>query len=318
MVAAAKVKFGIQTGLAGIEWSHLLDFWRMLDRETAFYSIWTFDHFVPPGPGQDPSETCLEGWTALAAAAQATERLRVGCLVTGNTYRHPAVLAKMAVTVDHISNGRLEFGLGAGWHEAEHTAYGIPFYTVRERQDRLDEAAALIRALFRAEGPVNFEGRYYQLQHAPFSPAFIQKPHPPIMIGGGGEKRTLRAAARYADMINVMGPLSAVRHKIEVLERHCADVGRDPNEIVKSVFVPVFPSENAEHIDRISQAVSVGFSVPKEQVQQEMPVGSPEHVRQIVEQYAELGVSYIIMVSQAPHNFDIYRYVSEQVVAHFQ
>lgn len=317
-MAEAKVKFGIQTGLANVEWSHLLDFWRMLDRETAFHSIWTFDHFVPPMPGQDATGNCLEGWTALAAAAQATERLRVGCLVTGNTYRHPAVLAKMAVTVDHISNGRLEFGLGAGWHEAEHAAYGIPFYTVRERQDRLEEAAALIRALFRADGPVNFEGRYYQLQHAPFSPTFVQKPHPPIMIGGGGEKRTLRAAARYADMMNVMGPLSVVRHKIEVLERHCADVGRDPGEIVKSVFVPVFPSENQEHIDRISQAVSIGFGVPKEQVQQEMPVGSPENVRRIVAQYAELGVSYIIMVSQAPHNFDIYRYVSEQVVAHFQ
>jgi F420-dependent oxidoreductase-like protein len=317
-VVAPKVNFGIQTGLANVQWSHLLDFWRMLDRETAFYSIWTFDHFVPPMPGQDPAGTCLEGWTALAAAAQATDRLRMGCLVTGNTYRHPAVLAKMAVTVDHISNGRLEFGLGAAWHEGEHRAYGIPFYTIRERQDRLEEAAALIRALFRANGAVDFRGRYYQLQQAPFSPPFVQKPHPPIMIGGGGEKRTLRTAALYADMINVSGPLSTVRHKIEVLERHCADVGRDPQEIAKTVFAPVFPTENADLADRVSGAIGAGFGVAKELVQREMPVGAPDHVRRVIEEYAELGVSYVITMSQAPYNFDVFRRISEQVVAHFR
>ena len=147
-----KVRIGIQTGQEEIEWSHLVDFWRFLDKETKFDSVWTMDHFVPPGPGANITGPCMEGWSTLTAGAQATERLRFGCLVTGNTYRYPAVLAKMAATVDHISNGRLEFGLGAAWHEGEHAAYGIPFPSVKERQDRLEEAVQLIRLLFDSDG----------------------------------------------------------------------------------------------------------------------------------------------------------------------
>jgi len=315
---AAKVKFGIQTGLANVEWSQLLEFWRFLDQETAFSSIWTFDHFVPPGPGQDPNGPCLEGWTALAAAAQATERLRLGCLVTGNTYRHPAVLAKMAATVDHISNGRLEFGIGAGWHEDEHSAYGIPFYTVKERQDRLEEAVQLIRLLFQAESPVDFQGRYYQLRQAPFSPRCVQRPHPPIMVGGGGERRTLRTAARYADIMNVFGAVSPVRHKIEVLERHCDDAGRDPGQIEKSISGVVFVSDDRDLVERVLQAAAQGASVSVEQARTELPVGHAEHVREIIQKYADIGVSYIIMMSLAPYNFEVYRRISEQVVEAFR
>jgi len=315
---AATVKFGIQTGLANVEWSQLLEFWRFLDRETAFSSIWTFDHFVPPGPGQDPNGTCLEGWTALAAAAQATERLRLGCLVTGNTYRHPAVLAKMAATIDHISNGRLEFGIGAGWHEDEHSAYGIPFYTVKERQDRLEEAVQLIRALFQAESPVDFQGRYYQLRQAPFSPPCVQKPHPPIMVGGGGERRTLRTAARYADIMNVFGAVSAVRHKIEVLERHCHDAGRDPGQVEKSISGVVFASDNRDLVERVLQASAQNAGVSVEEARKELPVGDAPHVREVIQQYADIGVSYIIMMSLAPYNLDVYRRISEQVVEAFR
>ncbi len=314
---AAKVKFGIQTPLDRIEWGHLRDFWRFLDRETGFYSLWTFDHFVPPMPGQDPGGPCFEGWTALAAAAQATERLRVGCLVSGVTYRHPSVLAKMAATVDHISNGRLEFGIGAAWHEPEHRVYGVPFPPVREREDRLEEAVQLIRLLFRAEGPVSFDGKYYQLREAPFSPPCVQKPHPPILVGGGGEKRTLRTAARYADIMNVQGPVSVVKRKIEVLERHCADVGRDPAEITKSVFVPVFATDREELAERIARAFAMGFGLSEEQARAELPIGEPAHVRSVIEQYAALGVSYVIMMSQGPYNFDVYRRLSKDVVEPF-
>jgi F420-dependent oxidoreductase-like protein len=312
-----QIRFGIQTGLDRVEWEDLLEFWQFLDRETAYDSLWTFDHFVPPGPGQDPGGTCLEGWTALAAAAQATERLLLGCLVTGNTYRHPAVLAKMAATVDHISEGRLIFGLGAGWHEEEHRAYGIPLYTMRERQDRLEEAAALIRELFSSEGPVDFQGRYYQLRQAPFSPGFIEERHPPIMIGGGGEKRTLRTAARYGDMMNVSGPVSQVRHKIEVLTRHCEEAGRDPREIAKTVFAPVICSDDAALIERFSQAVSSAMDVPLAKVKTEMPVGPSAHVREVLERYAELGVSMIISPAQAPYPVHVYRRISEEVISHF-
>jgi F420-dependent oxidoreductase-like protein len=313
-----QLKFGVQTGLDRVEWGELLEFWRFLDGETAYDNLWTFDHFVPPMPGADPNESCLEGWTALAAAAVATERLRVGCLVTGNTYRHPAVLAKMAATVDQISNGRLIFGLGAAWHEAEHRAYGIPFYTQRERQDRLEEAAELIRALFRSEGPLDFQGRYYPLRQAPFVPRCVQRPHPPIMIGGGGERRTLRTLARFGDMMNVSGPVSDVRHKIDVLQRHCEDVGRDPAEIEATVFAPILVTEDAALNERFCGAVAAAMNLSVEKVRTEMPVGAAEHVNRVLERYAEIGVSMVISPAQAPYPTQVYRRISEEVVAEFQ
>ncbi|OGO50596.1 MAG: hypothetical protein A2148_04975 [Chloroflexi bacterium RBG_16_68_14] len=314
---APKVRIGIQTGLDNVEWSHLLDFWRFLDRETAFHNVWTFDHYVPPGPGAGADGACLEGWTALAALAQATERLRVGCLVTGVTYRHPSVLAKMAVTVDHISNGRLEFGIGAAWHEPEHRAYGIPFPPVKEREDRLEEAVQLIRLLFRAEGPVDFQGKYYQLQQAPFSPPCVQKPHPPIFVGGGGEKRTLRTAARYADAINVMGSLDAAKQKIAVLERHCAEVGRDPSEITKSVFGPVLLIDDEERAQQLRERLAGMGGATPERVAEALPIGNAEHVRRVIERFAEAGVSYLVMMSRAPYNFDLYRRISDEIVSAF-
>ena len=314
---APKVRFGIQTSQENVEWSQLLDFWRFLDRETAFDSVWTMDHFVPPMPGQDQSGSCLEAWTVLAAAAQATERLRVGCLVSGVTYRHPSVLAKMAVTVDHISNGRLEFGIGAAWHEAEHRFYGIPFPSIREREDRLEEAVQLIRLLFRAEGPVDFQGKYYQLQQAPFSPPPVQKPHPPIFVAGGGEKRTLRTAARYADAINVMGSLDMVKQKIAVLERHCADAGRDPDEIIKSFHGPVLLIDDPERAQQLRERMAGVGGPPPEGTLETIPVGDAAHLRDVIGRFADVGVSYIVMMSRAPYNFDIYRRISDEVVSAF-
>ena len=310
----AKIRFGIQTGLDNLTWDHVRDFWQFLDRETAFDNIWTFDHFVPPMPGQDQAGDCLEGWTALAAAAQATERLRLGCLVTGVTYRHPSVLAKMAVTVDHISNGRLEFGIGAAWHEAEHTAYGIPFPGVKERCDRLEEAVQLIRLLFQADEPVDFQGKYYQLKQAPFSPAPVQRPHPPIFIGGGGEKRTLRTAALYGDAINVMGSLDSVKQKIAVLERHCADVGRDPNEITKSVFGPLILMDDES---RAEQARNAMAGLAGTNAKDQLAIGNADHIRGVLERFADAGVSYFILLSRAPYKHELYKRISDEIVSAF-
>ena len=310
----ARIRFGVQTGLDNLTWDHVRDFWQFLDRETAFDNIWTFDHFVPPMPGQDQAGDCLEGWTALAAAAQATERLRLGCLVTGVTYRHPSVLAKMAVTVDHISNGRLEFGIGAAWHEAEHTAYGIPFPGVKERCDRLEEAVQLIRLLFQAEEPVDFQGKYYQLKQAPFSPAPVQRPHPPIFIGGGGEKRTLRTAALYGDAINVMGSLDMVKQKIAVLERHCADVGRDPNEITKSVFGPLILMDDEA---RAEQARNAMAGLAGTNAKDQLAIGNADHIRGVLERFADAGVSYFILLSRAPYKHELYKRISDEIVSAF-
>ena len=314
---APKVRIGIQTGQDGQEWSSLLDFWRFLDRETAFDSIWTIDHFVPPGPGQDIGGPCLEGWTALAAGAAMTERLRVGCLVSGVTYRHPSVLAKMAATVDQISNGRLEFGLGAAWHEPEHRVYGIDFPSVKERSDRLEEAVQLIKLLFEADGPVDFSGRYYRLDKAPFSPKCVQQPHPPIFIGGGGEKRTLRTVARYADAMNVMGNLDTVKEKIAVLEKHCADAGRDPNEITKSYFGPIMLIDDAERAQGLRSRFAAMASTTPERAAEVLAIGDAAHVRGVIEKFAEAGVSYMIMISRPPYNTEIYKRISDEVVAAF-
>jgi len=312
---AARMRFGIQTGQDEVEWAHLRDFWQFLDRETPFHSVWTIDHFVPPGMNQDINGPCMEGWTALAAGAQATDRIRVGCLVTGVTYRHPSVLAKMAATVDHISNGRLEFGLGAAWHEPEHRVYGIPFPSAKERSDRLEEATELIRLLFRAEGPVDFAGRYHQLEQAPFAPRCVQQPHPPIFIGGGGEKRTLRTAARLADAINVSGDLDAVKRKIAVLERHCADAGRDPTEITKSVFAPVLLIDDEDRADQLrARFASMGGTTP-ERARETMLIGDATHIRRMAERFAEVGVDCIVMMSRPPYKLDLYRRISDEVVA---
>jgi len=312
-----KMKFGIQTSLNNVEWREIEDMWRFLDRETQFYSAWTFDHVLPPGPGQDPNANCFEGWSALAALAAITTRVRLGCLVTGVTYREPAMLAKMAATIDHISNGRLEFGIGASWHEGEHRMYGIPFPPVRERQDRLEEALQVLRLLFDGEGKRNFEGKYYHLRDAVFVPKTVQRPHPPIMVGGGGEKRTLRTVARYGDVMNVFGTPDAVRAKIAVLEQHCRDAGRDPAEIEKTASASIIVSDNQGLIDRLAGLFGAGQGLSADEAKKLLPIGPAAHVRGIVERYAEAGVTQIITMSQGPWKREVYQRLNDDVVAHF-
>jgi F420-dependent oxidoreductase-like protein len=175
----------------------------------------------------------------LAAMAQSTSRVRIGCTVVGNTYRHPAVLAKTAVTVDHLSGGRLEFGIGAGWAENEHTMLGLEFGSRGDRADRLEESLQILRSLW-AQPRTTFEGRHYHLRDAVAEPKPLQQPYPPIWIGGSGPRRTLRIAAEYADVWNAAGGTpEEVAASSAILDRHCADVGRDPGEIRRSVQVGV-------------------------------------------------------------------------------
>jgi len=251
-------KFGVQTPQILIDWPELLRIWQYLD-DSPFESAWTMDHLVPGRTQGESDGPCLEGWTLLAALAQATRRLRLGCLVTGVTYRHPVVLAKIATTVDIISNGRLEFGLGAAWHEFEHRAYGIPFYNMGERQDRLEEALQVIKLLWTTSAPATFHGKYYQLEDAPFLPPPVQKPHPPIMVGGSGPKRTLRTAASYADAVNLWGPLEMVQESLKTLHAHCADIGRNPAEIRVTVFVPISGTSTADNKAIVRRFLDAGF-----------------------------------------------------------
>jgi len=227
------MRFAVKTAPQHTTWQDMLAVWREADTIEVFESAWLFDHFYPIF--SDPNGPCLEGWTALAAMAQATTRLRVGVMVTGIVYRHPAVLANMAATVDMVSNGRLELGLGAGWNEQECGAYGIELGTLKQRFDRFDEACQVIIGLLSQE-TTDFKGRYFTLTAARCEPKPIQRPHPPICIGGGGEQRTLRAVARFAQHWNLAGgDVDTFRRKLAVLRRHCAEMGRDPGQITTSV-----------------------------------------------------------------------------------
>jgi len=229
------VRFAFKTSPQQTTWAEMLAVWKAADDIEVYESGWNFDHFYPIF--DDPTGPCLEGWTTLAALAQATTRLRLGTMVTGIHYRHPAVLANMAAAVDIISGGRLELGVGSGWNEEESGAYGIELGTVTERFDRLDEACQVLIGLLSQE-TTDFDGRFYQLTAARNEPKGPQRPHPPICIGGGGEKRTLRITAKYAQHWNFPGGTPAdFARKRDVLAAHCAEVGRDPKEIMMSAQI---------------------------------------------------------------------------------
>jgi F420-dependent oxidoreductase-like protein len=287
------MKFGAVANQSGVTWQEVLDQWKDADSGDAYDSMWLMDHFVTGFGGAFGSEgPCFEGWTALSALAQATSRVKIGILVTGNTYRHPAVLAKQATTVDHISGGRLIFGLGAGWHEYEHQAFGINLPPVKERMDRLEEAAWLIKALWTDERP-SMDGQYYSLDKPPYNPANVQEPHPPILIGGGGEKRTLKIVAQYADVANVMGTPDETRHKWEVLDEHCDAIGRDPKSIKRTIQAPLFLNEDPAFQERVLQGMASARGGTPEEARDALLIGGPEEVKDKIGRYQDAGVEEI-------------------------
>jgi F420-dependent oxidoreductase-like protein len=230
---AYPIRFGVQTPQQHTSWAEILSFWQEIDA-LGYDTAWVFDHFLPIF--SDPTGRCLEAWTALGALAMATKKVRLGAMVTGNTYRHPAVLAKMATTVDIVSGGRLIMGIGAGWFEQEHQEYGIPFHTVGARLRRLDESLEVIKRLW-SEDRASFTGRYQELRAANFQPKPLQRPHPPILIGATGENVALGIVAKHAQMWNSFGTPDVFRHKIARLADHCERIGRDPATIERSVLL---------------------------------------------------------------------------------
>lgn len=246
---------------------------------TGWDGVYYADHFMPNDA--DVSAPVGECWTTLAALAAAVPRIRIGPLVTGNTYRHPAVLAKMAATVDIISGGRLVLGLGAGWQENEHRAYGIEFSTVGGRLSRLEEACHVITSLF-ANRRTTFAGRYYQLTDAPLEPKPVQSPVP-LLIGGGGEQRTLRIAARYANEWNVWGTPEVLARKGQILDRYCEDLGRDPRTIRRSAQALLVMTDDRSLIERVRASGRPVLG------------GTGPELRALVEQYAEAGVNELVI-----------------------
>jgi F420-dependent oxidoreductase-like protein len=253
------MRFAIQTGSQNTTWADLRAVWQEADGIELFESGWVPDHFYPVDG--DSAGPCLEAWTLLTALAQATRRLRFGVLVSGAHHRHPAVLANMAATIDVISGGRLELGIGAGWNEQESGAYGIRLGTMLERSDRLEEACQVLISLL-SEPVTDFDGRFYKLTAARCEPKPVQRPHPPICIGGNGERRTLRTAARYAQQWNFMGgtPEQFAR-KRDVLFGHCQDVGRDPAEIMLSSHIRLYGDNVGAVADDVAAMAAEGLQL---------------------------------------------------------
>ena len=250
------MKFGIKTPPQHCSWQDMLDVWKATDEIEVFSSCWNFDHFYPLVG--DPEGPCMEAWVTLTALAANTRRVRVGCMVQGAPYRHPAVTANMAASLDIVANGRLNLGLGAGWHQGECAAYGIDLLPLKQRMDRFEEAVQVVRSLLVNEH-TTFDGAYYSLKDARCEPKGVQPGGPPIVIGGGGEKRTLRIAAQHADHWNLpFASPEQFKAKHEVLERHSDAVGRDVDEIECSVqlALPVdqAPSESAAQAAALGEA----------------------------------------------------------------
>jgi F420-dependent oxidoreductase-like protein len=241
-------RFAVKTPTHHTTWNRMLEVWQAADSIDLFESAWNFDHFYPIRG--DTDGTCLEAWVTLSALAQATSRIRVGTMVNGMHFRHPAVLASMASSLDILSGGRLEIGLGAGWYELEADAYGLDLGTVDERMTRFEEGTEVIHLLLTQENS-NFHGRFFQLSNARNEPKPVQSPRPPIVIGGRGEKRTLRLAARFASMWDALfieGEKSEWLRLREVLWAHCQEVGRDLKEISCSSHLSVAPNPDAAEV----------------------------------------------------------------------
>lgn len=284
---AGPIRFGVQTAPQHVTYQQIADTWKLAE-ELGYDSAFTFDHFMPIF--SDPNGSCFEGWTLLAALAAQTRRMKVGVLVTGNIYRYPIVVAKMAVTVDHISNGRLILGIGAGWSERECSAYGIPFHTVGGRARRLGEALQVLKLLF-TQDRSSFAGKYCELTDAPFEPKAVQRPHPPILVGGVGPKLIQPLAARYADIWNFFADPDVAKTKAlcEQFDAVCHQVGRDPTQIEKSA--------------------GLGGS---------MLESAPKELRARCQSLVDLGVRHLILALPQPYEPSLLRSFAKNVMPAFR
>jgi len=248
------LSFGFKAAQQNTSYDALCALWREGDAIDAFEHSWIFDHF---NPIPDPLGPCLEGWTLLGALAAQTTRLRLGLLVTGNTYRHPAVLAHIMATADVISGGRVDFGFGAGWNVYEHESMGLPLYAPGERLRRWGEACQLIKLLCAGDA-VSFDGRYYPLRAARLDPKPVQRPHPPFVLGAKGD-RALRVVAEHADVWNFSGgELAEFTDRLTRLRAHCADLGRDPDTITISAQFFVDVADSSRTRERLGQFIDAG------------------------------------------------------------
>ena len=303
------VRFGIQTAQQSLTWREILDVWIAAD-SWGYDSLWLFDHFYPIF--SDPEGPCHEGWTMLAALAHSTRLARVGHLVTGNTYRNPCLLAKMAVTVDHISAGRLNLGIGAGWFELEHKSFGIDYPPIAKRLAALDESCRIVKRMMRGES-VTFEGRHYRVEGAHAVPAPVQAGGPPIMIGGAGKKVLLRIVAEHADMWNYFGSPTSMRELVDVIRAHGDRIGRNTDDIEKSVALPLCYTTDESRQSAACGALARMYGLSVEQARERIMIGSKDECLETIDRYREVGVTHFIFLNLGPIFLDELQAFAEEV-----
>jgi len=307
------MKFGASTGAQRVSWPQVRELVLRADR-LGLDSFWSFDHLLPLGG--DIADPVLETWTMLGALAEATERIRLGTLVTANTFRAPALLAKMAATVDHLSGGRLTVGLGAGYYPVEHEAYGLAFPDRPRRAAMLDEACRILKGLWGPEPRFSFEGEHYRLVDAPFAPACVQPGGPPLLIGGAGERHTFDTVARYADQWNLPDGSTGITperfaQKWAVLQRRCAEVGRDPATLETNIglFVILDPRHDRALERRRQFAAAQGMPETR------ISAGDPSALVEEIRAYEEAGVQHFVITVLAAINDDALELFAERVVS---
>jgi len=305
-------KFGILLWTQAASWPEMLDAAKRVDR-LGYDHLWTWDHLY--AIFGDPYQDFFDGWSLLAAWARETERTRLGLLVGANTFRNPGIVAKSAVTLDHISDGRAILGLGGAWMEIEHRAHGIDFGSgYGQRLDWLDEAVGAIRRLLDGETVTSPPGGRYAFSDLRHHPLSIQ-PRLPIMIGGSGEKKTLRTVARYADMWNAMGPVDVMRRKIEVLHRHCEEVGRDPSAIEYTLGIKATIRDSEAEADRVWKAAMAHNRTPLSDLENDTTFwnGTPEQLAEKLGPYVEMGFRTVISEQPAPYDAETFERLIGQV-----
>ena len=306
------MEFGVQVNVYRTSWDEIKASTLAMDAGN-WNSVWYADHFIPPGANREQEAmTAFEGLAVAATAAGMTSKLRIGNLVLGNTYRNPAHVAKIAGTIDTMSEGRFTLALGAGWYTREHQAYGWEFPSMKDRQDRFEEACKLIREMIRSKGPVTHQG-YYSVDEAQLSPGNYDDSKPiPIMVGGTGPKRTLRTLARYGDVMNLDGwagggmSLKYYQHKASILEKHCEDCGRDPSEIRRTLLMPCYIIEDKARIEQIVKGLGEGTVA-----------GSKQYIIDRIGEFQDAGIAEVMFGGIPSGNVALLQQFEEDIISAF-
>ena len=306
------MEFGVQVNVYLTTWDEVKASTLAMDAGN-WDSVWYADHFIPPGANREQEAmTAFEGLAVAATAAGMTSKLRIGNLVLGNTYRNPAHVAKIAGTIDTMSEGRFTLAIGAGWYTREHQAYGWEFPSMKDRQDRFEEACKLIRDLIHSQEPVTHQG-YYSVDDARLSPGNYDDSQPiPIMVGGTGPKRTLRTLARYGDVMNLDGwagggmSLKYYQHKASILDKHCEDCGRDPSEIRRTLLMPCYITEDKERIEQIVKGLGEGTVA-----------GSKQYIIDRIGEFQDAGIAEVMFGGIPSGNVALLQQFEEDIISAF-